>query len=199
MAGGNRLVVVVDKQPVGLFRRVVAVAGSKVVLETGDDLLERLFFDRAGGARRIEMGLVDTLGEKAGETPARDGSRDIVERAATLFKGEVLVGDGLFVEALAALVLAMSAASGETAQRRGPFDRSEVAASAVVEVPETWNGGLLGVVAQHPSRVNLGVFEIVACEAVGYLPVGSAPVPDRYRERSEDEVRGLRRRGAGGT
>ena len=199
MAGGNRLVVVVDKQAVGLFRRVVAVAGPKVVLETGDDLLESLFFDRAGGARGVEMGLVDAFGEKAGETPARDSSRDIVERAATLLEGEVLVGDGLLVEALASLVFAMPAATGEAAQRRGPFDRGEVAASVVVEVAETRFGGLLGVAAQHPGGVYLGVFEIVGCEAVGYFTVGSPPVPDRYRERSEDEVRGLRRRGAGGT
>ena len=169
------------------------------MLEAGDHLLKSLFLGGSGRSGRVEVSLVDTLGEQPGEPPTRYGSRHIVESAAALFESKVLVGVRFLVEPLAAPVLAMVAAPSEAAQRRGPFGRGELATGVVVECTETWYGGLFGVVSQHPGGVDLRVLEVVGREAVRYFAVGSPPVPDWYGERSEDEMRGLRWRGAGGT
>jgi len=144
----------------------------KVLFESRHDLLEGLLIQGSSCKVRIEMNLVDTLGEQSGEPPIRDYICDFSNEVLSFFQRQVDVRTCMG-EILLDLLIRFGLFCLLKAQQVNitfSFDRRP--ARIPIELLKICNARLFQVRAQNPSRVKFFTAQCVTVKHGRNIMVG---------------------------
>ncbi len=187
----NGLIVVVNEQTEILSIRRFRIL--KELFKARNDLLESLLANTSLRTHRVKMSFIDTFREQARPIPATHQLRNFLNQLPSFPKGQVNVRLGLLV------VLLEFGVSLGVSEFSNPIDFGGAesdhfgTARVLAQRFKPVDPGLLDVLPEYPSRVQLRVFEPVSLHHRGDAAISLAPAFHWDGKSCEDEVRTVAR------